>query len=168
MNVGRTLLPGQKKEFPPATEAEVTEFEGWLGSPLPPRYRDFLLARNGGGFRDALLDLSNIPDGTNRPAPYSQYLQNLRTLAPPASDYACLYYCDGPMEIIRAENEILLQIGSTIDHGLIYVYVNTELADQIWMKTPILPNFEGKAYPTEWFFLDNNIDDFLTRLHVDR
>lgn len=165
MKVDRPLLPGQKEAFPPATEAEVAKFEVWLGSTLPPRYRNFLLARNGGDFRNALLDLSNIPDGTNRPAPYSQYLQNLRTLALSPSDYVCLYHVDGPMEIIRAEDEILLKIGSTIDRGLIYVYVNTESADQIWMKTPILPNFEGKAYPTEWFFLDDNIDDFLTRLH---
>lgn len=165
MNVGRSLLPGQKKEFPPATEAEVAKFEVWLGSTLPPRYREFLFKYNGALFGFTRIRTDDVPAGDLRPAPYGQVLQDLRTLSLPPAHPVSLYHVDGPMEIIRAEDEILLQIGSTEDAGLIYVYVNTECADQIWMKTPILPNFEGKAYPTEWFFLDDNIDDSLTRLH---
>jgi SMI1 / KNR4 family (SUKH-1) len=160
-------LPDQEKQFPGASEEEVAKFEEWLGAPLPPKYRNFLRTYNGGTFGDCKVIMSDIADGTIRPAPYEQYLQKLRTLALPAESTVSLYHDDGWLEIIREDDEILLMIGSMIDVGLLFVFVDTDRADQIWLKTPELPDRKGIEHPTEWFCLGRDIDEFLQRLHAD-
>jgi hypothetical protein len=121
------------------------------------------LVYNGGTFGGCKVIMSDIADGTIRPEPYEQYLQDLRTLALPAESTVSLYHDDGWLEIIREDDEILLMI----DAGLLFVFVDTDRADQIWLKTPELPERTGIEYPTQWFCLRRDIDELLQRLHAD-
>ena len=45
-----------------------------------------------------------------------------------------------------------------------FVYTTGEQADQVWLKTPDARFFDDKIYKSDWFFLNDNIDEFLKRL----
>ena len=163
MNKQPRPLPGQQTVYPPATELEIRRFESEFDITLPPRYRSFLRTLNGGTFASCWLDTSNLKDGTVRPAPYGQCLQDLRTTSLPANAPHSLFHDDW-LDIIREDDDVLVNIGSTEDGGYLFVYTTGEQADQVWLKTPDARFFDDKIYKSDWFLLGHNIDEFLKRL----
>jgi len=164
-------LPGQQKNFPGATESQILAYESAFKVKLPTRYRHFLKTINGGTFGDCNVETYRVNDGLARPAPKNQWLQDLRTLALPKDHPMSLFHDDGFLDVIREDEDVLIQIGSMVDAGLLYVYVTPDKADEIWLKTPDLPTYDGKQfnlYASEWFFMDENIYEFLKRLRCER
>ena len=161
----QTQLPGQTEVFRPGTQDELAALETRLGLPLPPRYRRFLETVNGGCFSYCRVYTGDIADAEIRPAPYDLELQDMQTTALPPKSTVSLYH-DTFLNIIRwEEGTVLLLIGSMTDASLLFVHCDAARADQIWVKTPDMPTWDGHDYPSEWFYLNENIDEFLKRLH---
>jgi hypothetical protein len=96
-----------------------------------------------------------------RPAPHDQYLQELRTTAL-NSDHPVSIFHDSWLSVIREDDQLLLQVGCTIDAGLIFVCLYRAQADQVYLKTPDL---NRNNFPSEWFCIGKDFDAFLKRLH---
>lgn len=156
------------KRYPVANEEAVLKFEAFLGNSLPLSYRRFLLDVNGAEFGPCAISFSGVEALGARPVPRVQVLQNLRTLSLPPERASSLYHEPDFMGILRQDEDVLLMVGETEESNLIYLALTTERRGQVWMKTSILPVYEDgvfKDYDSEWFYLGEDFDAFLTRLH---
>ncbi len=156
------------ERYVPADELSISAFESFVGEPLPQSYRRFLAEVNGAEFGLCAIDFTGVLATGRRPVPKVQILQNLRTLSLPAREPSSLYHEPDFMGVLRQDDDVLLQVGQTEDSNLVYLALTTERRGQVWLKTSILPVFEDgvlKDYESEWFFLADDFDGFLTRLY---
>ena len=130
---------------PLPTEERVVQLERAIGSPLPPKYRSFLMNYNGGDFND--------PDIITRNA------------STPKDRLDCLYAIDSADRSINLADALgvfdnnkpvkVLPIGYTVMGSLIILSLENRVSEQIVMKL---------AHRDKYYFLADDILDFFSLL----
>jgi hypothetical protein len=143
----------QRQRFPLPQESDISNYEREMAIELPPRYRKFVSSVNGGIFHDCLIDydasLKRDPLLLKRAG--TKWLQSLHGLSADGRfGWQDLRHAH-QRKVVDEDGEILL-IGSTIDESSLYVSLDGDDSDSIYLITSGV------------FWVCESIDEFMTLL----
>jgi hypothetical protein len=123
-------LPSEQLLGPPAAEAEIADFEGWIGFSLPPTYRVFLSLHN--GWRCFQADISLLSIAEQRQGE--------------AADFIASWKADS---WVKAEPLVIegLVIGIELYTAKAYITDASHTDDRGEMEVVYYNNFETDRYP---------------------
>jgi hypothetical protein len=138
-----------------ASETAILQFETHVGLRLPIAFRRYIGAFDGANFAWTRVDMSDVEDGEAVPAPRNVWLNCLFRLGQSSAVSTSLWYEDDE-RVLGEVGSRDLWVGLTIDGSRIYITVEGELADHVWLAT-------GE----DWFLLAESVDEFFRNLQLE-